>query len=136
MIENNWTKRDWKPEDFEGSGQYIVRHLKPTSNTKAGRLSTFTYKIGYRHTKGLDIGQQRCCLISMSDGWICEGSYTGGYTEKNGVRMSDGTETVFHPWNSKEELCAYLNASEQGYRPITQAELLVLGTERRIRNGY
>lgn len=110
--------RNFKIEDFKGSGQYLVANReKIYSDT--GYLSTLLLKVGYRH------GKNSCVLISMSDGWVQEGYFNN---------------EIFIPFEGKESLVQYLNNPElckEEYRFATQEEVVrvVLNQSSRWRNN-
>ena len=64
-MKSEITRKAFKPEDFEGSGQYLLRASTDTSVTY---LSTVLWKVGYSPASS------RVHLIAMTDGLVL-GSY-------------------------------------------------------------
>tara|TARA_R110000850_G_scaffold34024_2_gene92258 strand:- start:2935 stop:3348 length:414 start_codon:yes stop_codon:yes gene_type:complete len=125
--------RDFKPEDFDGSGQYIIRNDKaPDYFTDAGFMSTVMYKVGYMHGNRVSSFGHAIVKISMADGWT-----TMGYFNKNGFTENpqQPDKWTWVPWTStfeensivaKQKFCDYLNNPElsQEYRFATHEELM------------
>src|SRR5687768_10153887 len=112
-----WKQTIFTPEDFKGSGQYLVREgrnkelREDVSDT--GYLSTVMFKVGYIHG-GRDLKRDNLsCLISMSDGMIKTGYFIT--VDENGKQIEDSvnwkwvsfTETTVE--GAKSMLCEYLN---------------------------
>lgn len=134
--------RNFTPEDFSGSGQYLVRIGSiALANREAGNknwshvpdtgyLSTVMYKVGYMHNNWSVDGTrgQLACLISMADGWTRFGSITSDaenevhdqnteYTKKLWVNDDEST--------AKQKLCDWLNDIDgQEFRFATQEEVV------------
>lgn len=98
--------------DFEGSGQYIVRS-KDRAILNTGYLSTILYKVGYIHLREKAIVTK----ISMSDGL----TQTGYYIENEFIEFSDTTLN-----GAKQKFVDYLNNNPYAdtYRFATNEELL------------
>lgn len=101
--------QDFELKDFEASGQYLVRS-DSTQIEDDGYLSTIMYKVGYIHNVG-GSRNQHYCLISMSDGWVSNGEYSGD---------------SFIPYDSKESFVRMINEREasQKLRMATKEEVL------------
>jgi hypothetical protein len=81
------------PDDFEGSGQMIIRNSFPIGSTDFLFGISVAYKIGY-----VDFSSKSTVMISLADGMVSK------------------PKTL-------EELCNELNNDELGYRPMTEAEI-------------
>lgn len=101
------------PDDIKGSGQYLVNERSRIGKEQFdnGYLSTVMYKVGYHMGMGLSSVPNKghvACLVSMSDGWV----KIGEIIDKNFVQ-----------WNSKQDLCDYLNKIGT-FRLATMEELV------------
>jgi len=99
---NKETLYTFTEQDFNGSGQYLIRGKKGKELEvfkNGGRLSTFMYKVGYIMEKG----NNNYALMSMSDGWIL-------------------------PKGSKSALVKYLNDNPYNdkYRFATKEEVIMV----------
>lgn len=124
-----WKQTIFKPEDFYGSGQYLIREnsqkLISPYIADTGYLSTIMYKVGYlidHQGSGAEL-----CLISMSDGLV-RSSYA---TIEPDIH---GTKYVHHKFSGTSvneaelKLCEYLNNEPQPhastYRMATVEEVI------------
>lgn len=129
-----WKQTIFTPEDFSGSGQYIVRETINKENREwvfdTGYLSTVMFKVGYIHG-GRDLKRDNLsCLISMSDGMIKTGYFIT--VDENGKQIEDSvnwkwvsfTETTVE--GAKSMLCEYLNNNPYGetFRFATNEEVV------------
>lgn len=126
--------RNFKPEDFDGSGQYIIRNDKPANNfINVGFMSTILYKVGYVHGNRSRDFAHAIIKVAMSDGWTQMGHYN-----KNGFtgNPQQPDKWTYIPWTSsfdessiiaKQKFCDYLNDSElceKEYRFATHEEVM------------
>lgn len=133
-MSKEWKQTIFKPEDFEGAGQYIVRELrdKETNDfiSDTGGLSTLMKKVGYSNSVRHAGKKSNYLLIDMSDGLVVEGYFTNTETE-SGERI----ETDKWIWNefsgdtsfeAKSRLCEYLNNNphKETFRFATNEELI------------
>lgn len=113
--------RNFKPEDFDGSGQYLIRNDgEPNTLKDSGYMSTITYKVGYSHGHGFTSKPDKgniVLLVSMADGWT-----QSGYFDKHG--KEDPEFWTFSQWNSKQDFCNWLNTKDQEMRFATQEEIV------------
>ncbi len=128
-----WKQTIFKPKDFEGSGQYIVKETTIKERTpmveRSGYLSTVMFKIGY--IKEAIPKKHTCCLIYMSDGLIMTGYYSNTRT-KEGEPIHDVSKWIRNDFSgeyadeAKEKLCEYLNNNPYGdtYRFATNEEVV------------
>lgn len=130
-----WKQTIFKPEDFDGGGQYIVREppskLKTSYIADSSYLSTIMMKIGYSHgTRRKNTKSNIYCLIDMSDGLVKEGYFTNTRTESGETIDTDkwiwnefSGDTGFE---AKTRLCEYLNNNpyKETYRFATNEELV------------
>lgn len=120
--------RNFKIEDFEGAGQYLVRtNYSPKeikSHDNPGFLSTVTYKVGYEY-RGKR-GVHTTYLISMADGLIFDGyKYKDKwvYWEPSKKERKSSTEAGYR------KLVKYLNDPKlctQEMRFATQDEIIAV----------
>lgn len=87
----------FEPSDFEGAGQIVIRQSASPKCTDIGFMASVTYKIGWM------TGDKRnhYCMVSMQDGMVID-------------------------YQNKEKLCDHLNNDSEGYRPISEKELLAV----------
>lgn len=103
--------RNFKPEDFEGSGQYIIREYNPETVKTGTFISTILFKIGYINNPYME---GKIFIVSMSDGWLRNFDF-----DKSENRM---TPKYFR---NKEDLCNSLNnPNNQEYRFATEDEII------------
>jgi hypothetical protein len=129
-----WKQTIFEPEDFEGSGQYIVRESINKQNgpfiQDSGYLSTVMMKVAYSHKRTKDFKDYRYFFVDMSDGLVNEGYYENS-------RDANGKMTDISTWKwvgfdadtsleAKQNLCNYLNDNPYGetYRKATQEEVI------------
>ena len=91
------TKCTFTPEDFNGSGQLIIRDSSPTGSKDYGFAITVCYKIGYIPSQAKH--HKHGSMISMADGMV-------------------------NHYETLEELCEHLNSDTHGYRPMTKTEII------------
>ena len=132
--------RNFKTEDFNGAGQYLIRmspqeiYAKENNEhfrgyTDAGYLSTIMYKVGWL-TNNYDIGngQQIYALIAMSDGMI----QISNYKEVNPSNSNNWDKNIWQSDNiedidgGKRKMVDWLNNPELSceYRFATQEEVV------------
>jgi len=127
--------RTFKPEDFYGSGQYLLRlstaEISAKKNNKlfsgypdTGYLSTIIKKVGYIiNNEKIGNGEQIHTLIDMSDGSTMIGNFTVKNPESNNWERS-----IWQGKNGlgRQLLCNWLNNSElsQEHRFATQEEIV------------
>jgi hypothetical protein len=127
--------RNFTPNDFEDSGQYILRMSSKEiqareqnepfngySNT--GYLTTLIKKVGYLNGIGIGNGHERLMtLVDMSDG----STMIGNYPVKD-LTMSNCKLVLWQgdSLTRKQLLCDWLNNSElcQEHRFATQEEIV------------
>lgn len=130
-----WKQYIFKPEDFDGAGQYIVRESVNKTNSpdiySTGYLSTVMKKIGYTlGTRRNNSPANIYCLIDMSDGCVKEGYFTG--TKNEDGRDIDSEKWIWNQFagttnhEAKTRLCEYLNNNPHGetYRFATAEEVM------------
>lgn len=140
-----WKQTIFKPEDFDGAGQYIVRETPNKVNSPhivdSGYLSTVMTKVGWNQgTRREHRSSNIYCLIDMSDGLVTEGYFTNTKTETG--------ESIEHEkwiWNefsgttnyeAKVKLCEYLNNNphKETFRFATNEEVVrVVMSQREYR---
>ena len=139
--------RNFKHEDFNGSGQYLLQlspkeifakeNNKPfTGYSNTFYLSTIIRKVGYIiNNEDIGNGEQIYTLTDMSDGLTMIGNYTSKEPKTN------NWEKILWQGEShlgKQLLCNWLNNSElsQEHRFATQEEIVrvVLYQSSRWRN--
>lgn len=121
--------RNFKEDDFDGAGQYIIRTSKGPNEVKSGGfLATTAFKIGYTHDSSF--GSNVYTLISMTDGWTRD-----SFKDENGnwVKFAGDDNQ-----SAKQKLVHYLNSPElcpQEYRHATFDEMVrvILHTKSRCR---
>jgi hypothetical protein len=131
--------RNFKVEDFEGSGQYLIRmSLKEIYERNLGNvnyqyenigfLSTLMKKVGYiRNLDNIGNGFQLITLTDMSDG--C--TYIGNFTAKD-INSNNYEREIWQADNDEDDdggtrkLVEWLNNSElsQEHRFATQDEVV------------
>lgn len=139
--------RNFKPEDFSGAGQYLIRmspdeiykkenNLRFSGYCDTGFLSTVVKKVGYiTNNYNLGDGSQISTLTDMSDGYTKLGNYTAKDPKTNNWEFIfwQGGNNVGH-----QLLCNWLNNPElsQEHRFATQEEIVrtVLYQSSRWRN--
>ncbi|MDE2104488.1 MAG: hypothetical protein KGL39_45050 [Patescibacteria group bacterium] len=84
----------FNPEDFKGSGQLVIRNSSTRGSKDYGFAVTVAYKVGY-----LPGREKQSVLL---------------------VALSDGMATRF---DSKQQLCDFLNADSEGFRPMSTSEI-------------
>lgn len=142
-MKHEWKQTIFKPEDFEGAGQYIVRegtnklnspHIQDTSY-----LSTVMMKVGYLSKYREGSSSSKYVLVDMSDGLITEGYFTN-------TRNEDGSGKAIYHWiwndfgaessnESKQNLCTFLNSNyyKETYRFATNEELIRVAAYQKYR---
>ena len=146
--------RNFKVQDFEGSGQYLVRMGEDEiKKRKKGLipgvesdsyLCTITYKVGYI-TNNYKIGGTRgqiTCLTAMSDGHVTLGHYI--------TKRKDGTNIGIADWkkilwvtdensSNKQKFVDHLNDTDvngaQEMRFATKEEIIRVVSYKFPRNG-
>lgn len=124
--------RNFKIEDFEGCGQYIIRADRE-HYTDAGFMSTIMKKVGWLiGTSKAGRQEQRVCLIDMSDGLITDGYFIN--KDEKGNRIEDTQRWIWISFEKTEEdrfadkrtLINYLNNPNlsQEYRFATHEEVM------------
>lgn len=134
-MKYEWKQTIFKPEDFDGSGQYIIREpinkLSTNYISDSGYLSTIMMKVGYSvSNKKNYVGRSIYCLIDMSDGLVKEGYYTNTNTDKG--KPIDVEKWIWNEFSgnnnyeAKIKLCEYLNNNpfNQTFRFATNEELV------------
>ncbi len=126
--------RNFTTEDFNGSGQYLIRDYKPANQyIKPIFISNRMYKVGYTvNSDRIGTGEKICTLTLMSDGATKMGNF------KN-TKNEDGTDKDPSLWErviwqddemgdglGKQRLVDYLNDPEltQEIRFATQEEVV------------
>lgn len=130
IFKTMWKQTIFKPEDFDGSGQYLIREPIDKERTSfisdSGYLSTIMLKVGYSHaTRRNMAANSNYCLIDMSDGLIREGYFTNTET-------SDCDKWIWNPfagttsYEAKTRLCEYLNNNprKETFRFATNEEVV------------
>lgn len=120
--------RNFIPNDFTGSGQYLVRADKgPNEYKDTSFLESITRKVGYCLGQGTSDKGTTCVIIDMSDGLTKLGYFD---TTKDPNHGKNGTVAnidtwVWVPFHSKQDLCDYLNNPDhsQEYRWATHEEI-------------
>ncbi len=127
--------RNFTTEDFNGSGQYIIRADKEAGQyVEPGFMSTILYKVGYCLGQGCinppDEGNITT-LVSMSDGMTKLGYFNtlndpNWQPDMNPKGPANTDKWIWVPFNSKQIFCNYLNNSDfsQEYRFATQEEVV------------
>ena len=92
------TRIVFSPEDFDGSGQMIIRESSTPDSSDLLFAISVAYKVG--HTTIRD-GKKILNVVLF-------------------VALSDGMAAVF---DNKKALCRYLNNDECGFRPMTCSEI-------------
>lgn len=134
-MKYEWKQTIFKPEDFNGAGQYIVREGINKENSphieNSGYLSTIMMKVGWAMgTRRQGVGENIMCLIDMSDGLVKEGYFTNTKSE-----TGESLPTEKWIWNSfsgttgyesKSRLAEYLNNNphKETYRFATIEEVI------------
>lgn len=130
----------FKPEDFEGAGQYLVR-VHPTHKKNrngkphvidTGYLSTIMYKVGYiNNIEKIGNGKQLTCLVSMADGWIRFCHYITKDAQGNEIEDSSIWKVVYwqgrldsDPVTKRDSFIDYLNKEDHEYRFASQEEVI------------
>lgn len=127
--------RNFKPEDFSGAGQYLLRmtpdeiHAKNNNqpfrgHCDTGYLTTIVKKVGWiTNNYNIGNGEQIYTLTDMSDGMTTIGNYTAKEPKTNNYER-----IIWQGENGegKQLLCNYLNNPElsQEYRFATQEEIV------------
>lgn len=115
--------RNFKPDDFKGSGQYLVRD---TNTIDTSYLASVLFKVGYSHghtEEGRNPNSNSTLLISMADGWTQNGHFKG----------SDPKQ-VFVEWKSIKDLCDHLNdRNTQEMRFATHEEIVRVALYQKAR---
>jgi len=88
------TRYEFEPQDFDGSGQMIIRDSAEPGCANHTFMATVSYKIGYQH----HVGPNTVFMVSMADG-MCRA------------------------FPSTESMCESLNEDPVGYRPMTSQEI-------------
>lgn len=142
-MQYEWKQTIFKPEDFDGAGQYVVRESKNKINSPhfydTGYLSTVMYKIGYMHMSKSIQCSNLYILISMSDGLSLPGYYTNTKdAEGNSTDSSTWTFTEFSGednYEAKSKLCEFFNNNPHGntYRFATNEELIRVAAHQKWR---
>lgn len=88
------TRYEFEPQDFEGSGQMVIRNSAEPGCTDYTFMATVSYKIGYQHS----VGPNTVFMVSLADGQCRD-------------------------YPSKAALCESLNKDQVGYRPMTDQEI-------------
>lgn len=135
-MKYEWKQTIFKPEDFDGAGQYIIRESINKENSphiiNSGYLSTIMMKVGYTlGTKRINTPNSNIyCLIDMSDGLVKEGYFTNTETEsKERIDFDKWIWNEFSGKNSYEakiKLCEYLNNNphKETFRFATNEEVV------------
>jgi hypothetical protein len=134
-MKYEWKKTIFKPEDFDGAGQYIVRETINKENyphiMDTEYLSTVMMKVGYNlGTRRSDRQNNMYCLVDMSDGLVREGYFTNTKTDEG--KAIDTEKWIWNPfagttgYEAKTRLCEYLNDNPHGetYRFATNEEVV------------
>lgn len=134
-MKYEWKQTIFKPEDFDGGGQYIVRETPNKINTPhiadSGYLSTIMMKVGYSHgTRRKNAKSSIYCLIDMSDGLVKEGYFSNTKTESG--ESIDSDKWIWNEFagdnsfEAKNRMCEYLNNNpyKETYRFATNEELV------------
>ncbi len=143
-MKYEWKQYIFKPEDFEGAGQYIVREhtnkLEYSQFLDTGYLSTVTQKVGYsNYSRSFKNSESsRYFLIDITDGAVQTGYYIT--SDKNGVQLEvkDWEFVEFSAKTSEEakyKLCEYLNNNPHGetFRFLTHEELVRISLNQKWR---
>ena len=86
----------FEPNDFEGSGQYVIRQSSTVKCKDISFASSVAYKVGYIH-KHRD--EPKCTLL---------------------ISLTDGMAVAYA---DNQTLCNHLNNDPEGYRPMTDEEV-------------
>lgn len=127
--------RNFKVEDFNGAGQYLLRmspdeiHKKEKNEpflgyTDTGFLSTIVKKVGWIiNNYGIGNGEQITTLTDMSDGMTIIGNFTNKNPQSNNYE-----KVIWQGSNGegKQKLVDWLNNPElsQEHRFATQEEIV------------
>ena len=142
-MKYEWKQTIFKPEDFDGAGQYIVRESANKINSPhfydTGFLSTVMYKIGYMHKSKSIHSNNLYILISMSDGLSLPGYYTN--TKDAEGKFIDASQWIFTEfsgesnYDAKVKLCEFLNNNphKETYRFATEEELIRVAAHQKWR---
>ena len=121
--------RDFKPEDFDGCGQYLIRNDKgPDQYSNASFMCTIMYKIGWL-TNNLNIGngEQILAKIAMSDGMLQISNYVDSEpTASRNWEKVIWQHISMEKRDGTQKFCNWLNneALSQEYRLATHEELM------------
>lgn len=146
MAEYKWEQYIFKPEDFEGAGQYIVRE---SINKKqrpdiynTSYLCTVMMKLCWSNKIRNGQGLYRYFFIDMSDGMATEGYFTNtDYNDGNRNNRRPIEEWIWNDFSgdtgheSKQKICEYLNNNPHGetYRFATNEELIRVAAYSKFR---
>ncbi len=97
----------FEPSDFDGSGQMIIRDSSSNPIANPGFAASVAYKIGWSSGKreaADDRQQNQMFRVSLTDGMLIQ-------------------------FDTVEDLCSNLNEDREGYRPMTDEEIVAVVTE-------
>lgn len=134
-MKYEWQKHIFKPEDFPGAGQYIVKEsinkLYRPDIMDTGFLCTVMKKLCWSNKIRPDMGYSRYFFIDISDGMATEG-YFSNTKNPDGSHNQDLTTWIWNDFSadtsleSKQKICEYLNNNIHGetFRKATNEELI------------
>jgi hypothetical protein len=93
----------WEEEDIK-AGSYVSLNLRPEGSETMDYQCSVTYKVGYSGRLGLNM-----CLIAITDGMVI---------------IYESTADTKLKGNAKQVLVNHFNSDEDGYRPLTNEEVM------------